>query len=127
MQNVRGVDDYVTRMRERKLPVVRGKRFSKDDRIRQTVISRLYCATEIDPRPIEESFGISFADYFARELKIMKELEADGLVSLDADGVIRVTMPLGRVLLRTVSAVFDAYLDPDAYREGDRNCYSANA
>ena len=57
----------------------------------------------------------------------MNELERDGLVTLEPDGVIQVTQPLGRVLMRNVAAVFDAYLEPDAYRVGDRRCFSANA
>ena len=55
------------------------------------------------------------------------ETDVLGLVTLEREGVIRVTPSLGRVLLRTVAAVFDAYLDPDAYKVGDKNCFSANA
>jgi hypothetical protein len=32
--------------------------------------------------------------------------------------VIRLTAPLGRLLVRVVAAVFDAYLPPRAFREG---------
>ena len=90
-------------------------------------MNKLYCNTAIRPVVIEDRFDIDFADYFSRELEIMEDLQRDGLVVVEADGVIRVTFPLGRVLLRTIAAVFDAYLDDDAYRVGDRNCYSANA
>ncbi len=127
LQNVRKVDEYVSRINMGEMPIIRGKRFTEDDRIRQAVISGLYCTAEIRPKAIEQRFGIVFADYFAREMKIMEELEGDGLLTLDGAGVIRATMPLGRVLLRNVAAVFDVYLDPDAYRVGDRNCFSANA
>lgn len=127
LQNVRESEPYVASVESGKLPVVRGKRFTEDDRIRQAVISDLYCTAEIRPEPIEKQFGIVFADYFARELSIMEELQHDGLVVLHANGTIRATMPLGRVLLRTVAAPFDAYLDDDAYRVGDKNCFSANA
>jgi oxygen-independent coproporphyrinogen-3 oxidase len=87
----------------------------------------LYCTAEIRPQAIEQEFGVVFAEYFSRELEIMRELEGDGLVELRPDGTLAVTLPLGRVLLRTVAAVFDAYLAPDAYRVGDQHCYSANA
>ncbi len=127
LQNMRESEDYIACVESGKLPVVRGKRFSDDDRIRQAVISELYCTAEIRPEPIEREFGIVFADYFARELTIMEELQRDGLVILQSNGAIRATMPLGRVLLRTVAAPFDAYLDDDAYRVGDKNCFSANA
>ncbi len=139
LQNVRETDEYVERINSSDagvgryssgLPVVRGKRLTEDDRIRQALISDLYCTGCIQPQRIEGRFGIDFAGYFARELKIMAELERDGLVALDCareGGAIRATMPLGRVLLRTVAAVFDAYLDPDAWRVGDQHCFSANA
>ena len=127
LQNARETNDYVTCVNDERMPIVRGKRLSEDDRIRQAVILDLYCTTEVKPGRIEDQFGINFADYFARELNVMTQLARDGLVTLESDGVIRTTMPLGRVLMRTVAAVFDTYLDADAYRLGDRHCYSANA
>ena len=127
LQNIREVDQYVTRTNAGAMPIARGKRFTEDDRIRQALISDLYCTGEIRPQAIERQFGIVFSDYFAREIKIIEELDRDGLVKQEGSGVIRATMPLGRVLLRNVAAVFDAYLDRDAYRVGDRRCFSANA
>lgn len=127
LQNVREVDDYLERIEGGTLPIHRGKPFTDDDLIRQGVLNQLYCAGEIRPAVIERVYGITFADYFARELGVMAELERDGLVSMEDSGVIRATVPLGRVLMRTIAAVFDAYLEADAYRVGDRNCFSANA
>ncbi|MHC4697487.1 MAG: oxygen-independent coproporphyrinogen III oxidase [Planctomycetota bacterium] len=127
LQNRREIEDYVACIARDQTPVHRGKLFTEDDRIRQAVMNQLYCNTEIRPATIEQRFGISFADYFARELKVMEELEGDGLVMIARDGAIRATFPLGRVLLRNVAAVFDAYLEHDAYRVGDQNCFSANA
>lgn len=127
LQNAHGIKEYVSRVSEGKLPTIRGKRLTCDDRIRQAVISGFYCTAEIQPRRIEKEFGIVFHDYFARELNAVEELQRDGLVTVDGEGVIRATMPLGRVLMRTTAAVFDAYLDPDAYRVGDQRCFSANA
>ena len=37
------------------------------------------------------------------------------------------TLPLGRILLRNIGAVFDAYLDPGAYKLGDKYYYSVSA
>ena len=51
----------------------------------------------------------------------------DGLVALEPDGCIRATCPIGRVLMRNIAAVFDAYLAEDAYRCGEKNSFSANA
>ncbi len=127
LQNVHNPDDYVTSLGEGGSPIRRGKRLSFDDRIRQAVISQLYCTAEIRPVDIERRFNVVFADYFSREMGIMGELEGDGLVVRRQDGGVSVTLPLGRVLMRNVAAVFDAYLEPDAYRVGDQRCFSANA
>ncbi len=126
LQNVRGAEDYLRRVEAGELATFRGKRLTDDDRIRQAVLGDLYCKAEVRPAQIEAEFGIDFSDYFARECAIMRELAADGLVEV-TDDAIRVTRPLGRVLMRTVAAVFDAYLEPEAYRAGDRQYFSTNA
>lgn len=127
LQNVHELQEYSTRASRGRLPIFRGKRFTRDDLIRQAVLGELYCRGEIRPDQIEQECDIVFGDYFARELDVLRELERDGLVSIEDGGRVSVTMPLGRVLIRTIGAVFDAYLPPDAYCAGDRQYFSANA
>jgi oxygen-independent coproporphyrinogen-3 oxidase len=127
LQNARDPNGYVQAMLEHGTALARGKDFTADDCIRQAVISQIYCGARIVPSVIETRFGIDFSDVFQRERVILKELEADGLVTCNDDGTVDLTYPLGRVLMRNVAAVFDAYLDPDAYRVGERHCFSANA
>ncbi len=127
LQNVKEIDRYVSCIQNNETPVERGFTFNDDDCIRQALIEHLYGYAEIKPKLIAERFGIDFSTYFARELEVLKELEQDQLVSFEADGVIRVTIPLGRVLLRNVAAVFDTYLADDAYRCGVKTHFSANA
>ena len=127
LQNIKATDDYVACLQSGQSPIERGKRFTQEDILRQAVIGDLYCAAQVRPSSIEEAFGIDFGATFARELAVMRELQSDGLVDITSDGRIVVTSPLGRVLMRTVAAVFDGYLAPDAYRVGDQTCFSANA
>ena len=127
LQNVREVDDYQQRIEGAGSAIYRGKRFTHEDIVRQAVLSDWYCLGGVDPRRIAQRFDIVFEEYFARELDVMRELADEGLVQLEADGRIAATMPLGRVLMRTIGAVFDGYLAPDAYRVGDRQYFSANA
>lgn len=127
LQNVREPDQYVDRINDGVSPIVRGVMFSEDDVIRQSLLNDLYCRAEIDPARLEKQFDIEFATYFARELETLQSLEADGLVTIDAKNRIRVVFPLGRVLMRNVAAVFDAYLDPDAYRMGEKHAFSTSA
>ena len=127
LQNQRDPDAYVQAMTEKDSALTRVRDFSDDDCIRQAVLTQIYCGGRIVPSVIEERFGIDFGKYFSRELVVMDELEGDGLIRRNQDETIDVTFPLGRVLMRNVAAVFDAYLQPDAYRMGERHCFSANA
>ncbi|MHC4947018.1 MAG: radical SAM protein, partial [Planctomycetota bacterium] len=127
LQNERSPDAYVETMEQGGSPVRKGKPFTPDDCIRQAVIADIYCATRLEPARIAREFDIDFDTYFARELAAMRHLETEGLVTIGADGAIEPTWPLGRVLLRNVAAVFDGYLEPDAWRAGAGHCYSANA
>ena len=56
---------------------------------------------------------------------VQKSVRAGELKS--PNGAVKATIPLGRVLLRNVAAVFDAYLNPDAYRRGELASFSMNA
>ena len=125
IQNRRDVDDYISAASNGGA-AYRGKRLTPDDMVRQAVIRQIYCEARIDPAAIEAQTGVDFHAYFDRELGILERLITDGLVRRE-DGGFVMTDPLGRVLLRTVGAVFDAYLAPDAWSVGDRQYFSVNA
>lgn len=91
-----------------RLPVVRGLRLSPEDRIRRKIITRLMCDFSLDPSALEDIFGIDFDAMFADELERLEPLEADGLIRWRR-GILRVT-PAGRLLVRNIAMVFDAYL-----------------
>jgi oxygen-independent coproporphyrinogen-3 oxidase len=80
-------------------------------------MQQLYGHGRIDKPALETRFGICFDDYFAEELQRLQELIDEGLMVADGSAI-RLTVPLGRLLVRVVAAVFDAYLPPDAFREG---------
>jgi oxygen-independent coproporphyrinogen-3 oxidase len=95
----------------------RGIRLSTDDRVRREVLQQLYGHGVIAKRGIEGRFGIAFDDYFADEASRLRELSDQGLVTLGSDDI-RLTEPLGRLLVRVAAAVFDRFLPRDAFREG---------
>jgi oxygen-independent coproporphyrinogen-3 oxidase len=97
--------------------VERGLRLSHDDRFRRELIQQLYGYGVIDRQALEARFGVSFAEYFAAELTQLQVLVAEGLVEVD-ERTIRLTAPLGRLLVRVVAAVFDCYLPADAFQKG---------
>jgi len=97
--------------------IERGLRLSHDDRVRRELMQQLYSYGVIDGSALAAKFGISFAEYFAQELLRVQMLAEDGLVVSEGDAI-RLTAPLGRLLVRVVAAAFDRYLPPDAFRTG---------
>ena len=94
-----------------RLPVSRGLCLSPDDRLRREIITRLMCDFELDITKLEHDHGIDFAHAFAPECEALEPLIADGLVYWRGDRL-QVT-PVGRLLVRNVAMVFDAWLHQD--------------
>jgi oxygen-independent coproporphyrinogen-3 oxidase len=95
----------------------RGLHLSAADRLRREVMQQLYGQGRVQKRRLERQFGIAFENYFGAEQQPLRELAEEGLVEVDPDAV-RLTEPLGRLLVRVVAAVFDQYLPAAAFREG---------
>lgn len=91
------------------LATLRGHRLSRDDRERRWVIQALLCHAGVEAAAFRKRFGAPFAERFAAELARLAPFEADGLVARAPDGSLSVS-PLGRLVLRNVAMVFDAYL-----------------
>jgi oxygen-independent coproporphyrinogen-3 oxidase len=107
LQNARGLPEYFAAVEAGRIPVTRGVRLTRDDRIRRDVINRLMCHGFLSPDEIEAAHGISFEPYFADELVALEGLIDDGLLEISASGY-RVT-PVGQRLIRNVAMTFDAY------------------
>lgn len=95
----------------------RGLHLCHDDRLRRELMQQLYGYGVIDGAALGTRFGISFAKYFAKELENAHELAAAGLLVFEGE-TIRLTAPLGRLLVRVIAAAFDRYLPADAFRNG---------
>lgn len=115
-QNAKASGDWL-RAVESDFATERGLHLTADDRLRREVLQKLYGHGTIDKRAVAERFGIVFDEYFADELRRLRDLSDEGLVRLGPDAV-TLTAPLGRLLVRAVAAVFDRYLPADAYRRG---------
>lgn len=107
IQNMPATGDYLRRVGEGGLAVVRGYSFSAEDRARAWVIERVMC-----------DFGFSFADLTARYPDLASTIRSEALrfVAADKDGLCRtegdrfILTATGRPFARTVAAVFDAHL-----------------
>jgi oxygen-independent coproporphyrinogen-3 oxidase len=99
------------------LATERGLSLTLEDRLRREVLQQLYGHGVVHKDAIASRFAIDFDEHFDSELAQLNELAEDGLVELDAASI-RLTTPLGRLLVRVVGAVFDAYLPRNCYRDG---------
>ena len=81
---------------------------SDDDRLRRDVIQGLMCHSRLDFAPIEARHGIVFNEHFADELESLRALTDDALIRVDGEGID--ILDRGRLLLRPIAMVFDAYL-----------------
>ncbi len=108
-QNLKSLPDYYSALDAGQLPIWRGLELNADDILRREVIQQIMCQGELDYSKVGSRFQIQFKDYFADELTRLEPLREDGLVKLEP-GRLEVT-PAGRLLLRAVAMVFDAYLN----------------
>lgn len=107
-QNFKDLKRYEEALDCGHLPVERGIRLSKEDRLRKEVIMHLMNNLELDFRSIEQDFNIDFRAHFKQALEALRPYEQEGLVSIDAQGL--KTSATGAMLVRNIAMVFDAYL-----------------
>ena len=107
-QNVKDLESYDKLISQGKLPVFKGVGLCEDDKVRRAVIMQLICHFECQFAAIEHALAIKFSDYFADELNALKPMQADGLLTVNADGI--QVLPAGRLLIRNICMVFDRYL-----------------
>ena len=115
-QSLHDLSDWDDAVSNSRLASFRGHAPSEDDRRRAWVIGRIMCRGDVSGEEYRREFCRSLADDFAVELRGLAALASDGLVEFGLEGDFHVT-PIGRVLLRNVAMVFDAYL-PEQQRRG---------
>ncbi|MGI2027509.1 oxygen-independent coproporphyrinogen III oxidase [Endozoicomonas acroporae] len=116
IQNSTDEARYCAMINEQQLPVVRGLKMTADDKVRQAVITQLICHFKLNFSDIEQRFDIQFRDYFRDELARLEPMRADGLVSLNSDGLLEV-LPKGTLLIRNICMQFDHYLHQPEMKE----------
>ncbi|WP_127471734.1 oxygen-independent coproporphyrinogen III oxidase [Thiomicrorhabdus aquaedulcis] len=111
-QNRKGLDDYYHAIDAGHLAVFRGVALTEDDELRRDVITRLISHFHLNFAKLNAQWNIEFNEYFAPELVRLQPMINDGLITLD-DHDIYVSAK-GRLLIRNICMVFDAYLKSDA-------------
>ena len=110
-QNARTLSDYYERLDRNEIPVVRGVALTRDDLVRRSVIHALMCHFEVSKEAVGINYLIDFDSYFEPELAELAAFEKEGLLRVHGEWI-SVTAK-GRMLIRSISMVFDRYLRQD--------------
>ena len=113
-QNAKTMEEYCDLLDQGLFPVVRGLALTRDDLIRRTVIMALMCQGHLQFEAINLAWLIDFKTVFAQELKLLQDMQEQGLMKL-TDGGIQVTAT-GWFFVRGVAMVFDRYVQADRNR-----------
>ena len=108
-QNAPTAASYAARIDAGGLASVRGIALEREDRLRRAVIEQLMCAARVDLVAMAEAHGADPSALLA-EAGGLAPFATDGLAHFDGRRVI--VTAKGRPFLRSVAALFDAYLGP---------------
>jgi oxygen-independent coproporphyrinogen-3 oxidase len=111
-QNKSEIDGFSAEIDNGDFAIYRGLKLSKDDLIRQFAIMEIMCNFRLDYSEANRRFGIEIRDYFRGELNELAQFSTDGLLSVGEDGI--EIMSTGRLFVRNIAMVFDAYLKKGA-------------
>lgn len=109
-QNRKTLAEYYEAIDAGHLAVFRGVSLSEDDELRRDVITRLISHFHLNFQTINQQWGIRFDEYFAKEMQNLAPMVADGLIELNGSDLY--VSAKGRLLIRNICMVFDAYLNP---------------
>ena len=107
-QNQSGLESYMKAISSGNPAIFRGYRLSEDDLIRQMVIISIMCNFVLKFGDLKNRFGIDYFDYFRTENDDLKQFIDDGLLARNDDSI--EVLPKGRIFVRNIAMVFDAYL-----------------
>jgi oxygen-independent coproporphyrinogen-3 oxidase len=113
VQNLAREAEWRRAVGQGRLPVARGVARTDDDRFRGEIIERLMCDLAVDLEAVCRRHGRTL-DVLAPAIAGLEPFVRDGLIVWKRP-VIQATEP-GRNLIRSVCALFDAHLAPEAQR-----------
>ncbi|EAS40784.1 oxygen-independent coproporphyrinogen III oxidase [Photobacterium profundum] len=107
-QNQKELKTYYSDVQEKRQALWKGVSLDADDLLRREVIKALICNFQLDMKDIEQRFNLTFNEYFAEDLGLLKTFINDELVTIDGQ-FIHVELK-GRLLIRNICMCFDKYL-----------------
>ncbi len=118
-QNYKEMEEYEAMIDAGKLPVHRGIALTEDDKIRKMAIMDLMGSFRLSFKTLDESFGIDSKEYFKDAIANLAVFEADELLRITGDAI--EVLPTGRMVVRNIAMVFDAYLSAE---DANKNKFS---
>ena len=107
-QNIREAKAYEESVNATGLASFRGLLLTQEDQERKWVIQQLMCKFVLRYSDYQEKFGRDFKNQFEKEIKGLSDFAKEEIVTLSAEGI--TISDLGRLFIRNVAMVFDAYL-----------------
>lgn len=107
-QNIRETKPYEDSIHLKGIAAFRGCLLSDDDKQRKWIIQQLMCKFVLRFHEYRSLFGQDFSTQFQKELLGLNEFIQEGILTVD-EQCIQVT-ELGRLFIRNVAMIFDAYL-----------------
>lgn len=107
-QNAKIMPDYESMIDTDHLPIMRGVKLTQDDLLRRHVITEIMCNLKLDLDKVSADLGIDAREYFKADLPALDAMQDDGLIVIKNDKYY--VQDSGRLLIRNIGMVFDAYL-----------------
>jgi len=105
-QNYKDLDQWRNAVRAGILPTEKALILTEEDKRRRTLIMRLMCDRKLNFAALSEELGVDVAKRYAKEIEGLRDLEDDGLLVRDLQGVTLTRR--GVPLMRVVAMRFDA-------------------
>ena len=106
-QNKKELSNYYADLDADQLPLLRGYNMTPEDQIRYQIIMHIMCNIFINYHQLSTELNIDFPTQFKNEIASLDDLEQEGLLERNPDGI-HVTS-LGRLFVRIIAMRFDPH------------------
>jgi oxygen-independent coproporphyrinogen III oxidase len=107
-QNEKELAQWQAKVLAGELPIERGLVVTDEDKRRRALVMDVMCKRRLDYKALSARTGVDVTRNYAKEFSSLTDLEQDGLLVRDAEGI-DITA-LGELFRRIIAMRFDAYL-----------------
>ncbi len=107
-QNEKELEAWAAKVRAGELPIERGLVITAEDQRRRSLVMDVMCKRRLSYADLSARTGVEVTQAYAAEFASLTDLEQDGLLVRDAEGL--TITALGELFRRIIAMRFDAYL-----------------